>query len=980
MSKQDTKKEGGGGASYFQNSKNTELSELQNELNTMKVDIQKDAMKQIIASMTIGKDVSSLFPHVVKCMRTTNVELKKLIYLYIINYAKVKPDTTLLAVNAFHTDATDKNSPLIRALAVRTMGCIRVNMIVTYLCETLKLSLKDEDAYVRKTACICVAKLYSTCPGLVRENGFIDTLLNLLLDGNAVVVANAMVALNEISILSGQNLLNLKNKMLKRVLSALNESNEWGQVFILDALINYVPKKDNYSEDIIDSVIPRLNHENPAVVMSAVKVILKFLDKISNTETAKTYCKKVSNCLMSVMKCSPEIQYVLLRSLHAVVQKRPNLLEKEYKNFIVNYNDPIYIKLEKIDILYKLTDYKNYESCINELKNTALMEVDVELVRKAIRYMGFIAFKIEKSLPVCVEAMKDILDQSQEFTLSESLIVSRDLMRKYKGQALDLLKKITPDLLKNSMEADAKCALLYIIGEFCYKLTDSTSMIKSFVETFKEENDSVKLQILNAVIKNFVNKPDETEELVKEALQKGGQETENPDVRDRAFIYWRLLESDPDLAKDMIMGEKPSFEYTEEKTIDIALCDDIIENMTNMSAVYHQLSKELILKEDMINDPDAEVDIDQDKKEKAEIIEDKGPKKEKKMIEQKVNIIDQDLLGLDDNAQEVVEHNNNIISQMGIFDEIFPGFKNDQNQNSTKSNSQTSSIPFDPFDFTQGQAIGTPSSVNDNDFGFEFGGDSSSSSNNYDDNIQGLKLNPNSNRPPTLVHSANKNNQNGNKGVSIYANFYRNNTSPVLGIAIKNSSNSNLQVKSINLASNSFGIYPQEAFSFSISQNSNQVKTVVLVVDNNRSNGKPPSDNYEIQATITTSIGDFVLDIPFNINCMFSAGGKITNQQEFAAFFKQHNSTKLKGVVDLRSDISNEIQLNKCLESINVFTVCKNSKVDPIIYYYSCSVNGEMYVVYEASFVGSKLNLNVMAANSIIEKLCKESVESLLSS
>jgi vesicle coat complex subunit len=75
-------------------------------------------------------------------MRTTNIELKKLIYLYIINYAKAKPDLTLLAVAAFHSDALDKTSPLIRALAVRTMGCIRVNMIVSYLCETLTLALK----------------------------------------------------------------------------------------------------------------------------------------------------------------------------------------------------------------------------------------------------------------------------------------------------------------------------------------------------------------------------------------------------------------------------------------------------------------------------------------------------------------------------------------------------------------------------------------------------------------------------------------------------------------------------------------------------------------------------------------------------------------------------------------------------------------------------------------------------------------------
>ena len=38
--------------------------------------------------MTVGKDVSALFPDVVNCMQTENLELKKLVYLYLMNYAK----------------------------------------------------------------------------------------------------------------------------------------------------------------------------------------------------------------------------------------------------------------------------------------------------------------------------------------------------------------------------------------------------------------------------------------------------------------------------------------------------------------------------------------------------------------------------------------------------------------------------------------------------------------------------------------------------------------------------------------------------------------------------------------------------------------------------------------------------------------------------------------------------------------------------
>jgi AP-1 complex subunit beta-1 len=93
-------------------------------------------------------------------METQSIEMKKLIYLYIINYAKSKPDLTIMAVNSFQKDAREKQNPLMRALAVRTMGCIRIERITEYLCESLKNCLSDDDPYVKKTAALAVAKLF----------------------------------------------------------------------------------------------------------------------------------------------------------------------------------------------------------------------------------------------------------------------------------------------------------------------------------------------------------------------------------------------------------------------------------------------------------------------------------------------------------------------------------------------------------------------------------------------------------------------------------------------------------------------------------------------------------------------------------------------------------------------------------------------------------------------------------------------------
>lgn len=77
-----------------------------------------------------------------------------------------------MAVNSFRKDARNPTNPLIRALAVRTMGCIRVERITEYLTEPLKEALNDEDPYVRKTSAICVAKLFDIAPYLIDDDEF----------------------------------------------------------------------------------------------------------------------------------------------------------------------------------------------------------------------------------------------------------------------------------------------------------------------------------------------------------------------------------------------------------------------------------------------------------------------------------------------------------------------------------------------------------------------------------------------------------------------------------------------------------------------------------------------------------------------------------------------------------------------------------------------------------------------------------------
>ena len=49
---------------------------------------KRDVIKKVIAYMTLGIDVSRLYPEMVKASRTDDIVMKKMIYLYLTNYAE----------------------------------------------------------------------------------------------------------------------------------------------------------------------------------------------------------------------------------------------------------------------------------------------------------------------------------------------------------------------------------------------------------------------------------------------------------------------------------------------------------------------------------------------------------------------------------------------------------------------------------------------------------------------------------------------------------------------------------------------------------------------------------------------------------------------------------------------------------------------------------------------------------------------------
>ncbi|KAI0321322.1 clathrin binding protein [Amylostereum chailletii] len=573
--------------------KKGENFELRADLNSEYKDKRKDAIKRVIANMTVGKDVSGLFPDVLKNMQTEDIEQKKLVYLYLINYAKTQPELVILAVNTFVKDSDDHN-PLIRALAIRTMGCIRVEKIIDYLCDPLQKCLRDDNPYVRKTAALCVAKLYDLKPELVLENGFLEQLHEMIGDSNPMVVANTVTALSDIHIAasslpstssSDPALFHITSSILNKLLIALNECSEWGRVAILSALARYEAKDDKESEHICERVVPQFQHVNGSVVLGAVKVIMIHMRGVRREELVKQLVRKMAPPLVTLLSSPPEVQWVALRNINLLLQKRSDILSNEMRVFFCKYNDPLYVKVEKLDIMVRLANDQNVDALLSELKEYA-SEVDVDFVRRSIKAIGQTAVKIDSGAERCVNVLLDLIGTRVSYVVQEAVVVMKDIFRRYPST----YEGVIPTLCANLEELDepeAKASLIWIIGEYANKIDNADELLGIFVDTFTEESYPVQLQTLTAVVKLFLYKPDTSQAIVQRVLNTATKDCDSPDVRDRAYIYWRLLSTDPGAAKSVVLAHRPPISLPR-TTVPAALLNELISEISSLASVYHK--------------------------------------------------------------------------------------------------------------------------------------------------------------------------------------------------------------------------------------------------------------------------------------------------------------------------------------------------------------------------------------------------------
>ncbi|KAF7536842.1 hypothetical protein G7Z17_g12978 [Cylindrodendrum hubeiense] len=556
---------GGGDSKLFARGK---VAELRLELNSggkkdKNYSSKKIALKKIVANMTMSNnDMVALFPDIIG-----------------FNYARMRPEIAVKAIPVLEHD----HNPLVRALALRTMSYIHVREFVEATVPLVKHMLKDGDPYVRKTAAFCVAKLYDHDRHMVEASDLIDRLNSLLRDDNPTVVASALAGLMDIWERSDAIKLTIDYSNASKMVAILPDCSEWGQTYILEALMSYVPQESGEAILLAERISPRLSHSNSSVVLTCIRVILYLMNYIGDQKQIAALCKKLSPPLVTLLAKGPEVQYLALRNALLILQRRPDVLRNDIRVFFCKYNDPIYVKVTKLELIFMLATEDNIDEVLTELREYAT-EIDVHFVRKAVRAIGKLAIKIEPAARRCINLLLELVATKVTYIVQEATVVIRNIFRKYPNQYESIISTLC-EHLDSLDEPEAKAAMIWVIGEYADRIENSDALLEDFLYSFAEEPVEVQLALLTATVKLFIQRPTKGQELVPRVLKWATEETDNPDLRDRAYMYWRLLSTDMNAAKQVVMGEKPAI-TAESERLDTTTLEEMCLNVGTLATVY----------------------------------------------------------------------------------------------------------------------------------------------------------------------------------------------------------------------------------------------------------------------------------------------------------------------------------------------------------------------------------------------------------
>uniref|UniRef100_A0A671KFL1 AP-3 complex subunit beta n=1 Tax=Sinocyclocheilus anshuiensis TaxID=1608454 RepID=A0A671KFL1_9TELE len=367
-------------------------------LDSNKDSLKLEAMKRIVAMIARGKNTSDLFPAVVKNVACKNIEVKKLVYVYLVRYAEEQQDLALLSISTFQRGLKDPNQ-LIRASALRVLSSIRVTIIVPIMMLAIKEAASDMSPYVRKTAAHAIPKLHSLDPE--QKDQLIEVIEKLLADKTTLVAGSVVMAFEEVC----PDRIDLIHKNYRKLCNLLIDVEEWGQVVIINMLTRYArtqflnpnineslledsSEKAFYASDdeededkkaeaaalakrkpyvmdpdhrlLLRNTKPLLQSRNAAVVMAVAQLYFHLAPKAEVGIIAKA--------LVRLMRSHSEVQYVVLQNVATMTIKRRGMFEPYLKSFYIRSTDPTQIKILKLEVLTNLANETNISTILREFQ------------------------------------------------------------------------------------------------------------------------------------------------------------------------------------------------------------------------------------------------------------------------------------------------------------------------------------------------------------------------------------------------------------------------------------------------------------------------------------------------------------------------------------------------------------------------------------------------------------------------------------
>ncbi|KAM7010298.1 AP-3 complex subunit beta-2 isoform 5-T5 [Passerculus sandwichensis] len=566
--------------------------DLKEMLDSNKDSLKLEAMKRIVAMIARGKNASDLFPAVVKNVACKNIEVKKLVYVYLVRYAEEQQDLALLSISTFQRGLKDPNQ-LIRASALRVLSSIRVPIIVPIMMLAIKEAASDMSPYVRKTAAHAIPKLYSLDSD--QKDQLIEVIEKLLADKTTLVAGSVVMAFEEVC----PERIDLIHKNYRKLCNLLIDVEEWGQVVIINMLTRYartqflspnqneslleentekafygseeedakdakaeaasLAKRKPYVMDpdhrlLLRNTKPLLQSRNAAVVMAVAQLYFHLAPKAEVGVIAKA--------LVRLLRSHSEVQYVVLQNVATMSIKRRGMFEPYLKSFYIRSTDPTQIKILKLEVLTNLANETNISTILREFQ-TYIRSMDKDFVAATIQAIGRCATNIGKVRDTCLNGLVQLLSNRDELVVAESVVVIKKLLQMQPAQHSEIIKHMAK-LTDNIQVPMARASILWLIGEYCEHVPKiAPDVLRKMAKSFTNEEDIVKLQVINLAAKLYLTNSKQSKLLTQYVLNLAKYD-QNYDIRDRArFIRQLIVPTEKSgalnkYAKKLFLAQKPA--------------------------------------------------------------------------------------------------------------------------------------------------------------------------------------------------------------------------------------------------------------------------------------------------------------------------------------------------------------------------------------------------------------------------------------